>query len=217
MLPYIVAIASIVALAASLYKDREIEDDTSEIKRALRVHHVAQFLLVCLALWSAIDSDSSARKYRIAQLDANASGAAARHTTSIIETYLLELLPAGTVIRNRERYQASLIKLPPELREKYNWKSRVSSELEADWLAGIRAFEKLQTIAREVLNEKVQYGERYPEAITKWAERTLEIKESELGDLLSNSPNGIAYAQFVSQATGVPRAKYLEATKRLEE
>jgi hypothetical protein len=217
MLTYIVAFASFLALMVSLYKDRKLEPDTPEVKRALRIHHLAQLLLVGLALWAAIDSDNSNKQHRLALLDAEAATAASRHSTAILDIYFLELLPAGTFIRNHDRYQASLINVPPEMREKLDWRHHVTQGIEDQRIAGLRSFEKLQSIARAVLNEQGQYGERYPNALTKWAARTVEVQETELGDLLSNSDSGEAYARLVGEATGVPRAKYREAVKKLEE
>lgn len=55
MLPYMVAAASILALLASLYKEQKISPDT-QIKRALRIHHLAQGAVIVLALWAAINA-----------------------------------------------------------------------------------------------------------------------------------------------------------------
>lgn len=118
MLPFIVAFASLVTLLASLYKERKLAPDTTEVKYALRIHHLAQLSLLVLALWAAIDTGNSNRQYRAALLDSEAALAAARHTTAIMDTYILKLLPAATVIRNHERCQASLNHLPPAMREK---------------------------------------------------------------------------------------------------
>lgn len=216
-LPYIVATASILALSVSLYKDRKLEPDTPDVKRALRIHHLAQALLVGLALWAAVDSDNSAKQQRIAMLDAEATAAASKHATAILDTYIFGLLPENMVIRDHDRYEASLEQVPAELRGGFDWKNHVSPELEAERVAGLRSFEKLQSIAREVQIERLQYGDRYPDAMAKWAGRTLELKENALGELLSDSATGETYAQLVGQATGVSIAKHREAIKRIEE
>ncbi len=217
MLPYIVTAASLLALVVSLYKDRKLEPNTPEVKRALRAHHVAQALLVVLALWAAIDSDNSTKRYRLAVLDAEAAAAASQHVTTIMDIYYLELLPAGTLIRNRDRYQAALRDMPTEARKNHEWSRQVSPATAEQLNSSLRSFEKLQSLARKVLNERVQYAERYPDALVKWAARTLTVEETDLGDLLSNSETGQAYAQLVAQATGVSRASYRDAVKRLEE
>jgi hypothetical protein len=216
-LPYIVAIASFFALSASLYKDRKLEPGTPEVKRALRIHHLAQAVLVGLALWAALDSANSARQQRIALLEAEAAATASKHATAILDAYVLGLLPTGTTIRNYESYQASLKTVPSALRESFDWRRHVSPELELQREAGLRSFEKLQSIAREVQAEGLQYGSPYPDAMTKWAERTLELKETDLPEILSNSAAGETYASLVGYATSTSIAQHHEAIKRIEE
>ncbi|MGN7100306.1 hypothetical protein ACTHR6_01770 [Ralstonia holmesii] len=217
LLPYIVATASLFALSASLYKDRKLEPKTSEVKRALRIHHLGQAVLVVLALWGAVDGANSAKQQRIVLLEAEATATASKHATAILDAYVLGLLPAGTVIRNYESYQASLKTVAPAVRESFDWSRHVSPELESQREAGLRSFKKLQSIAREVQGEGLQYGSRYPDAMTKWAERTLELKESDLLEILSDSATGEKYASLVGLATGTSIAKHHQAIKRIEE
>lgn len=216
MLPFIVAFASLVTLLASLYKERKLAPDTTEVKYALRIHHLAQLSLLVLALWAAIDTGNSNRQYRAALLDSEAALAAARHTTAIMDTYILKLLPAATVIRNHERCQASLNHLPPAMREKLDWRHHVTQNMADERNAGLDSFDKRQSIAREVLNEQLLYGERYPDTLTRWAERTLEVRETDLGELLSDSESGRAYAQLMGQATGAAIANYRVSVKKRE-
>lgn len=216
MLPSIVAFASIVTLLASLYKERKLAPGTTEVKRALRIHHLAQSLIIVLALWAAIDTSNSNRQYKAALLDSEAALAAAHHTTAIVDTYIMKLLPAATAIRNYERYQASLSHIPPAMREKLDWRHHVTHDVEEERRAGLDSFERLQSIAREILNERLLYGERYPDTLTRWAERTLDVRKTDLAELLSDSETGHAYAQLTGQATGAAIANYRISVNRRE-
>jgi hypothetical protein len=216
MLSYAAATISIIALLTALHKDRKLSPDTITAKRALRINTVAQIMVAIVALLAAISSSNEASRTQTARLDLDATSAASRHATAILDTYFLKMRPAAFAIQERDRYEASLTNLPAEVRDSFDW-SRAAPGLEIQREAGLRAFEDLQTIARQIIGERVQYGERYPDALAKWAEQTLELKPADLTNLLSDSDVAQAYAHLTGQATFDSLAKYNSVAKRITE
>ncbi|MCI2808170.1 hypothetical protein [Eoetvoesiella caeni] len=178
---------------------------------------VGQAVLVVLAFWAAMDSTSSSKKAQIARLDAEAAAAAAGHSTAILEKYVLELLPYATVLKNQKGYQQAVQKMPPEVAERFDWERVIQPKQKESLVGARRAFAELQRVAREVLHESAMYGTRYPEAMTAWANRTLEVDADTLPELLSGAPAGQAYAMLVGKATGVSWKKYQDAAARLSQ
>ncbi|WP_345796088.1 hypothetical protein [Castellaniella sp. MT123] len=217
MLPYLVAAMSILVVMLSLYKEQKISPNDLSTVLAVSLHHVGQAVLVVLAFLAAMDSTSSSQKSQIARLDAEAAVAAARHSTVILDKYVLELLPSATVLKNYRNYQQAVQKMPPEVAERFDWDRVVSAKQKESLVGARQAFAELKRIAREVLNESVLYGTRYPEAMTTWANRTLEVDADTLPELLSGAPAGQAYAMLVGEATGVPWKKYQDAAARLSQ
>jgi hypothetical protein len=217
MLPYIVAVTSILVVGLSLYKERKTSPDDSSSIIAVSLHHAGQAVLVVLAFWAAMDSTSSSQKAQIARLDAEAAAAAAGHSTMIFDKYVLELLPCATVLKNYRNYQQAVQKMPPEVAERFDWDRVASAKQKESLVRGRQAFAELKRIAREILNESVLYGTRYPEAMTAWANRTLEVDTDDLPELLSDAPAGQAYVMLVGEATGVSWKKYQEAAARLSQ
>jgi hypothetical protein len=216
MTSYVVAAISIIALLTTLYKDRKLAPNTAIAKRALRINTGVQIMVALVVLFAAIKSNNEASRVHAAQLDADATSAASQHAIAILDTYFLEMRPAAFAIQEHDRYEASLSGLPAEVRKSFEW-NRAAPGLETQRETGLRAFEKLQMIARQIMGEKIQYGDRYPDAITKWAEQTLALKQTDVTNLLSDSDSAQAYVHLTGQATFDSFARYRSATKRITE
>lgn len=61
---YVIAVTSIITLFFSFYKDRTVEVNTRQVRFALGFHHVAQGVLVILALLAAVESAQVEEKLR---------------------------------------------------------------------------------------------------------------------------------------------------------
>jgi len=212
----IVFLGAIAALLASLYKDRRIESSNPTVVRALRIHHLAQGVLAALALWNAIDSEYSAKKLRIAQIEVNATISAAKYFIPIYDQYFLGLIPSAVVLNNYFKYKTDLSELSPEVAQHFDWNRVASTSLQNERDKGLKAFAELQRIARTVLSEQMIYGEHYPKALVNWANRTLELKEDQLPLILSNSSEAMAYAELTGRGVGLSVGSAQAALKKLE-
>ncbi|MFP3743053.1 hypothetical protein SB816_08330 [Achromobacter sp. SIMBA_011] len=217
MLPYIVAVASILVVGLSLYKEQKTSPNSPFIKHAVWLHHVGQAVLVALAFWAAVDSTNSAKKVQVARLYAEAAAAAHSHSSEILEKYMLGLLPHATVLKNHKSYQQGLLNIPSEVAGRFNWDSVASSKDKESLVEARRAFADLQRVARKVLNERLMYGEKYPEAMATWATRTLDVEVDALPELLLGTPAAQAYTTLIGEATGVSVKKYQDAAARLSQ
>ncbi|MFT3814796.1 MAG: hypothetical protein QM740_15710 [Acidovorax sp.] len=216
MLPYFVAAIALVALIASLHKERLVAPLASPVIRAIRFHHAAQFAAVVLALWAAIDTDADAKKLRNAQLDMAAAQAASQHSVPILDYYFLKLLPAAPALKNYYEYHKGLDTMPRVLQERHAWDRVAAPRLIQDRDSALEAFAGLQRIARAVLAESEVYGNRYPSSLVEWASRTLETKANDLPRLLSATHEGIAYAELTGISIGRSTTVAKDAMERLE-
>ncbi|MNV11027.1 hypothetical protein D3C71_1015750 [compost metagenome] len=121
------------------------------------------------------------------------------------------------MLKNHKNYQQSLLKIPSEVAQRFNWNSVASSKDKEGLVEARRAFADLQRVARKVLNESLMYGARYPEAMATWATRTLEVEVDALPELLSETPAAQAYAMLIGEATGVSMKRYQDAAARLSQ
>ncbi|SHH62861.1 hypothetical protein SAMN04488135_10412 [Pollutimonas bauzanensis] len=219
MLPYLTTAVALVALLCSLYKEILAAAKAAKIQpviRAIRLHHVAQFAVVMLALWAGIDADSKAKKIRLAQLDAAAAQAASQHSIPILDYYFLKLLPAASLLKNHDEYQEALDTMPTALQERNAWERVATPRLIQEHDAALEAFSGLQRIARSVLAESTMYGQRYPLKLVEWASRTLEIKAHDLPILLGTGEDGSAYAELTGLGIGSSITAARDAMTRLE-
>lgn len=228
LLPLIVALVSILALIISLIKDRVIEEDTSKVKRALLSHHLIQGILVLLALWAAYDAklDEKDREKRdgdhqlalqakiletkVAQetaLEATLAAAMAtsvnRHTRAIASVFSHELMAAGPLIL---RYASALDDMEKDTRLREvppGFLKPFDPEGERQFCNGTKLFATLQMVAKDVIKDSALYGERYPAALTEWAEATGKLDRREFGAMLA-TPLGESYMALVEKATGEP-------------
>ena len=215
MLPYLVALVAVLSIFASLYKDRKVESNTPQVIKALRINYVFQFLVVALASYTAVDAGRTEERHRHATLAASAAAAGASHIPTILDLYVLKLLPASSAIRNYDRLKAALSQLPPGTADVL--RPHLGPVMDGSREDGVKAFNDMQKIARVVLSESVQYGSRYPHEMSNWAARTLELREDELGVLLSDTDKAREYARLIGLATGITYSEFHQAIKQIEE
>src|SRR3546814_414685 len=119
---YFTAVAALVALFCSFYKEHLAPVQAPSVKHAfILLQYVAQVAVVLLALWTAIDTGRKAEQIRIAQLDADAAQAASQHTVPILDYYFLKLLPNASLLKNYYEYQDGLVAMPTSLQERNAW------------------------------------------------------------------------------------------------
>lgn len=107
------------------------------------------------------------RRHRLAVLDVAAAEEAARHGTFILDTYFRELLPAGSAIIQYESVAAEIDKAAAR-NQVFKMVPKTLVRICGDNSMRSGDLEKLQTIAREILNESLQHGGRYPLELLEW-------------------------------------------------
>ena len=214
MLPYLVTVIAISGLFASLHKERVSMPNQWRVVRAIRLHHLLQFGVVLLSLWAAVVADREAKALRETKLDAAVTVAASRHAVPILDLYFLKLLPAASTFKNAASFEAALSGT-----HIYGQRSlvleRAAPGFARQYEASIAAFTELQHIARTVVAESSVYGHRYPRGLTAWAERTLELKASDLPALTGNTDMGRAYAELTGGSIGFSMGAAREANERV--
>jgi hypothetical protein len=215
MLPYLVFGIGVIALALSLHKERVAAPNQHSVLRAVRLHHGAQLLAVLLSLWVAVDAERESKRLREAQLDTAATAAAAKYAVPIMDLYFLNLLPAGSTLKNYGSLEAALS--GTHLAGKADFiVERASPMFSQQRAAAVQAFNELQRIARTVLTDSTIYGQRYPSTCVKWAGRTLELNQGDLATLFVEGEPARAYAELVGQCVRFSTGAARDAVARQE-
>jgi hypothetical protein len=212
---YLVALLAFFVLVASLHKEILLSGGKQPIVRAIRLHHLAQLIVVLVTLGIAVRNDLETKQFRVAQLDAAAASAAAKHGVPIFDVLYLKLSPAASALKNIGAFETALAGTHLALRQD-SILERASPALARQRQEALASFGELQRIAREVLAEASFHGDRYPPLLVTWAERTLELKPSDLPTLLGNTKTAFEYGELTGKAIGYARTAARDAQVRLE-
>ncbi len=217
MTPFLLFGIAVLALLASLYKDRQIERKDAGVVRGLRIHHFLQFAVAVGACYAAWQSDRDSSELRSASVRAQAAIAASTHSAAIMDQVFLELLPTANAVKSYIAHKAALhSKEIPDL-PNFQWTRIASPDLVQERDRGLKALAELQRIARLVLTEQMTYGTAYPSALTEWANQTLLLKEDDLPELFSNSQKATNYGRLLGNAVKVTAESANAAFTRIQQ
>lgn len=215
MIGWILLFATLLALIASLYRDRMIEANTSSVRRALRINVATHAVVAVLATVNVVNSEHNARELRITQNDKEILVELSQHQIPILDNYSV-LIQTASVVRNYVEYKRAFEQLPPQLQTR-PWEILVPPARVDERDAARAAFVELQRISREILALQLRYGERVPRPITDWAETTADLAFEQVPTYVRDTPEGLQYATSLGNGIGISVVKLQGALRRLEQ
>jgi len=141
--------------------------------------YLVMFLIVVLSGYSQLESSRKESEYKQAKLELDVLSRVSEHYFPVMES-IIKIQNNFLTIKNYIDFEKAK-KSNPEIASAFNWNKRVSKNQILELEEGKIAFQKIQSIAVEIVKLNMEYEEILPQKTVVWASNTLKIQFNDLG------------------------------------